>query len=168
MSCFKVPLYNREGEVVGWTAVDAQDVGFVTGHRWSLAHGYAVRSERPHGQFRLHRELLGLPQKGRDPEVDHLNGDKLDNRRVNLRVATRQENNQNTDRFTGVDWNKGKWRARVRHNVVEHYLGHFEDRKVAEAVADSKRAELVTMPERPPLLDYDNLPVAEVRARIKG
>ena len=94
--------------------------------------------------------------------------DWSDNRRINLRVATRQENNQNTNRFTGVDFNKGRWRARVRHNGVEHYFGHFEERDIALAVAASKRAELVAMVERPPLLDYDNLPGVEVRARIKG
>ncbi len=168
MSCYKVPLHQRDGSILSWTAVDEQDVEWVTQNRWSFAHGYAVRSQRPDGQFRLHRELLGLPQKGRVPEVDHLNGDKLDNRRVNLRVTTRQGNVQNTDHFTGVGLHRGRWRARVRHNKKEYFLGYFDTEREAREVAGAKRSEFVPEIERPDRIDIESLPVALTRSRKKG
>ena len=74
--------------------------------------------------------------------VDHINGDKADNRIENLREATRSQNLQNqrrrrgSSRFKGVTWHSAanKWHAQIRLNKQNHRLGYFEDeRKAAEA-----------------------------------
>jgi hypothetical protein len=77
----------------------------------------------------MHREVLGDPQG----VVDHINGDTLDNRRANLRVASYSGNNRNTrkrqgcsSRFKGVDRHRGAWRARITPPGGRQVtLGHF-------------------------------------------
>ncbi len=82
-------------------------------------------------------------------EVDHVNGDPFDNRWINLRAATHQENQSNRGKnrnnksgYKGVSWHRGaqKWVAQIRaHNEVT-YLGLFTD-PVAAALA-YRKAEL--------------------------
>ncbi len=69
--------------------------------------------------------------------VDHINCDGLDNRRANLRLATRQQNKCNsrprarrgTSRYKGVWWDKErrKWRAAVGYNGKTKHLGAFDN-----------------------------------------
>jgi hypothetical protein len=85
-----------------------------------------------------------------DPrEVDHRDGDPLNNRRSNLRVVTSAQNAQNlaatlrSSRYRGVDWHKPRkrWRARATVGGVVHHLGHFSsEEQAAEAGADVSRA----------------------------
>jgi hypothetical protein len=79
------------------------------------------------------------------PEVDHVNGDGLDNRRCNLRPATRSQNQANarprvvyagkpaTSTFKGVSFDKGtrKWRACIRVERRLRYLGVHESERAA-------------------------------------
>jgi hypothetical protein len=68
-------------------------------------------------------------------EVDHINGDGLDNRKSNLRLATRAQNGCNlrpqqgkSSRFKGVAWHVcGKWRAHISPNRTQIALGLFDD-----------------------------------------
>ncbi|MDQ0154944.1 HNH endonuclease [Robertmurraya andreesenii] len=107
-------------------------------NQWSWFYhknGYAMRSYRKDGRYmkdRMHRLVLNAP-KGYD--VDHINGNKLDNRKCNLRIATRSQNNYNkttqsnsSSGFKGVSWSKqrNKWRARIHVNKKEIHLGFFE------------------------------------------
>ena len=93
----------------------------------------------------LHRFLMN-PPLGYD--VDHINGNGLDNHRVNLRVCTRQQNNGNqtpkrhTSRFKGVYRPSGRrsWIARIMVNYRPIHLGSF-DTEEAAAQAYQKAAE---------------------------
>lgn len=80
-------------------------------------------------------------------EIDHINGNRADNRIANLRPATKIENMHNvrmrkinTSGFTGVFWSKaaGKWTAEVRSEGRKHYLGLFDD--IRSAVKARKEA----------------------------
>lgn len=80
-------------------------------------------------------------------EIDHINGDRSDNRIWNLRQTTRTQNmrNQkkhksNTSGFTGVVWNKktGRWRATITVSGRRIYLGSYED--ISEAAAARAQA----------------------------
>lgn len=95
----------------------------------------------------MHRFLLGL-RPGDGNEVDHKDGDGLNNRRSNLRLATRQQNNynrhnvarNNTTGVTGVHYYKrtGKYTAHITRNYVTHHLGYFdtiEEAMIARATA---------------------------------
>lgn len=89
--------------------------------------------------YKAHR-LAWLYIHGTFPEnhIDHINGNRSDNRLVNLRPATNQENSANTDRQTnntsghkGVTRGRGKWRAVIRFNGKLHHLGMFDDPELA-------------------------------------
>lgn len=123
--------------------VDEKDFEFISRFNWFLRRGYAIR-KRLSGEsgpttISMHREILEAPN-GLD--VDHINGNSLDNRRENLRLATRSQNGGNSisrkphsSRFKGVSWDKcrARWQANigVRRRLIS--LGYFkEEEKAAE------------------------------------
>ena len=123
--------------------VDDEDYPSLMKYKW-YAHKenhtfYAQRqSQRVAGKqsvIRMHREIMGA-HKG--IELDHINGNGLDNRKENLRVVTRRENSQNkhtpkTSKFPGVCWHpiSGKWLAQIRVGKKRHHLGLIEDEEAA-------------------------------------
>lgn len=131
--------------------IDCADAEKILPFRWHFAKGYAKRyrlaHEMPGSQkIRMHREIL-VTEPGR--EVDHINRDGLDNRRCNLREASRSQNitnrallSRNTSGFRGVSWFKphGLWRARIKVNGSEKDLGYFKDiNDAARAYDDAAR-----------------------------
>lgn len=90
----------------------------------------------------MHRLVFGVGPGG--PHIDHIDGDTLDNRRTNLRLATRAENAQNlvsarggSSHYRGVSWNKARraWAANCRIDGKRHFLGYFADEEEAARVA---------------------------------
>lgn len=116
--------------------VDVADLERVSTFKW-LAMGakpnvYAARNVRENGRRRtiyMHRFLLDASS---DEEVDHANGDRLDNRRANLRLCSHAENSKNTKRrsdsssgFKGVRKIGGRWIAYIKHSGVQRTIGRF-------------------------------------------
>lgn len=99
----RLPLRNRDGEVIAHAIVDADLYPALSIWRWSLGdRGYAVRSISvgdAQQKIRLHRVIMCCTP-GDGLEVDHVNRDKLDNRRANLRFVTHLENMRNTSQPT--------------------------------------------------------------------
>lgn len=132
--------------------VSEEDVPLLNSYTWSIGtHGYVQRWIRPNGKtlcVLLHRELLGL-ERGDRRIGDHVNGNKLDNRRSNLRIVDASGSSQNVSgrgrsRFRGVYLTRaGRWQARVKFQGVMHYLGTYASEDEAAAVAESKRRELM-------------------------
>ena len=123
--------------------VDDSDFDQVSQWKWCYSgyeNGYAVRKPRIDGRSKtiyLHRFIVNAPI---GMEVDHINGDRLDNRRSNLRVCTRQQNNKNvrkhcdnTSGFKGVFWEKRrkKWYSKIRESGVQKFLGYFPTPELA-------------------------------------
>jgi HNH endonuclease/AP2 domain len=138
------------------TLVDLCDA-HLAASRWSLNDsGYAIRfvprGDGTYRQERMHRVILGLGND--DPrQADHINGDTLDNRRVNLRIVTHAQNAQNMaahrdakSPYRGVDWFKphGKWRARACIAGQTYDLGYFTDELEAAKAARSFREQYMT------------------------
>ena len=97
------------------------------------SQGYAVRYEgtKKRKVILMHREILGCGPGG--PEVDHINRDKLDNRRINLRKVTRSENSHNR-RAMNV-WKRrdtGRWTGQISKDGKTTSLGCFDTREEAE------------------------------------
>ena len=118
--------------------VDEEDWDLVY-DRWHLtSKGYA-RSARG----LMHRIILGLTRDDHR-QVDHENHDKLDNRRENLRIATRVQNGANRGKFKGTyssqykgvsrHWNK--WQAVIRIDGKLYRLGFFDDEVSAAQAYD--------------------------------
>ena len=84
-------------------------------------------------------------------EIDHINGDRQDNRISNLRVCTHQQNNHNqplrktnTSGVKGVHFNRkaNKWHAQICLNYKIHHVGLFKDLSEAESAIKQRREEL--------------------------
>ena len=90
----------------------------------------------------MHRMLL---EPGVSEEVDHKNLDKLDNRRQNLRLCTRSQNNANrpsANRYKGVRWSKNAWQSEIKKDREYIYLGRFKTAVMAARKYDEKALEL--------------------------
>lgn len=116
-----------------YAKVDDKDYEFLMQWKW-YAHNrrgkwYATRSiaiNKKRFYVDMHRIVNATPNVY---QTDHRNGDTLDNRKVNLRSVTCQQNQQNRKRATtGVSWSKKmkKWRARLRVNGKEKHIGLFD------------------------------------------
>jgi hypothetical protein len=151
----KVPLRARTGEVRAYALVDAEMAVEALAYRWCLlGAGYACRkSPRFAGKqgiiILLHRQLLEV-LGDTSVHVDHINGDKLDNRLRNLRTVPIGANAQNknfctagTSRFRGVYWYRrtGAWQAQAKLDGKCHYLGRFQSELAAAEVAEAFRQE---------------------------
>lgn len=149
----RVPLGGKRG-AGQFAIVDDEDAERVLANSWCVArNGYVLRgetsAERPSGARRsrtiwLSRFVLGMARD--DPrDVDHRNGDRLDNRRANLRPATRSQNIANAGprygrRYKGVflDRQSGRWKARITVRYRPINLGSFGDeRDAARAYNDA-------------------------------
>lgn len=127
--------------------VSAEDYASLSQHTWYLlAGGYAARNCIIDGckkAIYMHREILGFPS-GQD--VDHVNGNRLDNRRENLRAASRSQNNYNqrkiregkSSQYRGVTWcrNKKRWMAQIWVTGKHIVVGYFRDEQEAARARD--------------------------------
>lgn len=101
--------------------------------------GYANGSNNQIGTVRLHRYILSVPK---DKQVDHINRNKLDNRKSNLRIVTNQQNQfnrglnkNNTSGIKGVHFNKSckKWCCQITHNGKIVHSELFDNLELAIA-----------------------------------
>lgn len=114
----------KVGRVAGW-------INHTTGHRDMQIEGRRHQASR----------LAWLYMTGTAPEheIDHINGDPLDDRFVNLREATRSQNEANTrgksrlGRPKGVQSNHKRWMATITVNYKCQYLGTFDTPEEAHA-----------------------------------
>ena len=124
-----------------YALVDDEDFEKLSKYKWHFTGQYAAhRLHRNGGNKKIqwmHRFILNTPI-GKD--TDHINGNKLDNRKKNLRICSRTENSRNskirsnnTSGFKGVHWHGAlkKWRARIKVNGKCIHLGCFDDKKSA-------------------------------------
>lgn len=136
--------------------VDEADFHLVVPRVWGLNNtGYAANyaTKDLYGKrtsLLMHRLLLGL-QPGDKRDVDHIDKNKLNNRRSNLRVCSRSENQRNTDVHTdnvsgykGVTWDKRRntFGAVVALHGKHHFAGSFSTAKEAAAARDALAKKL--------------------------
>lgn len=115
--------------------IDLEDYDEVYKHSWntSCKDGYVRRTGRKGKQsyyVSLCRFLVNAPN---DKLVDHRDGDILNNRKSNLRVCTKAQNNfnrkiqdSNTSGYKGVIKKDNKWQAQIKANRVHYYLGLYK------------------------------------------
>lgn len=147
----EIPL--TQGKVA---IVDDADFDWLNQWKWFNASKRSPRAARnvPSQHRRqqmiyMHRVIMNASS---DQIVDHINGDALDNRRSNLRIATLAENNRNRKRnstnqssnFKGVNFHKRdkRWTASIGHNGQSIYLGEFDKEIDAAAAYNDAAREL--------------------------
>lgn len=124
------------------TLVDSEDFERLSVYSWRVLqcgnNVYAINGQN----ILMHRLILQCDQA---LDVDHINGDGLDNRKNNLRVATRRQNLQNkrknqnaSSQYKGVTWDKRrrKWKGQIMLNGVNIDLGRHEHEVTAAACYD--------------------------------
>ena len=120
--------------------------------------GYLEICDRSKGHHRVHRlvAIAFLPTPTDDQtQVDHINGDRTDNRFENLRWCSNLQNSTNKDKvnlfrgkptssqFKGVSATKsGKWGASIKKNYKTYHIGTFVDEEEAAKAYDEKAKEL--------------------------
>ncbi len=137
--------------------VDDEDLTWLSYWRW-YAHvkrrktevAYAVRKENGEtvSMAVTIAQKYGFWEAGK--EVDHVDGNRLNNQKTNLRSSTGQQNQANqlpragTSQYKGVSWDASRqmWRADIRHNYKRLPLGRFSSEEDAARAYDTKAQEL--------------------------
>lgn len=114
--------------------IDLEDVEKISSRRWNHTKSNGVMSNKrwyerekgKSGHFKLHRIITNAP-KGMD--VDHINGDTLDNRRSNLRVVTHGDNMVNTPSrpMRNIEFSNGSYCVRIDYKKERHYVGRYKE-----------------------------------------
>jgi|SRR5688572_8503637 len=118
--------------------LDDEDAAALPGKVSVGSHGYAQLYED--GQVKLlHRHLLGC-RLGDRSIVDHVNRNKLDNRRSNLRLVTASESSANITSWAGSGYrgvypNKKRWAAAGKKDGRKVHLGTFDTPEEAAVIA---------------------------------
>lgn len=128
--CVEIKLYGDKS-----TFIDPDMYKLIKDDHWILSSdGYAVSSSGKFFRKRLHRVIMDC-LNDKDVIIDHVDRNKLNNRKNNLRIVTNQENSfnqslrsNNKSGVIGVWWSEDreKWIARIKYNYTNHTLGYYD------------------------------------------
>lgn len=125
--------------------VDDEDFDLLNRYNWSIdSDGYAVSSGY---RYKMHRLIVAAPKK---KIVDHINRNRLDNRKENLRLVSSRENSYNHNHkigksgYRGVNLTKDgkKWESCISVNDKQVYLGTFDTVLEAAEAYNTKAVEV--------------------------
>ena len=141
----------------GKVAIVDDDMAHLNNYKWHIRDGYAAirfgpKSKHP-GTTWLHHAVIGYPLNGL--RVDHINCERLDDRRSNLRIVTHRENCSNnykrrvgktSSKYIGVTWNKKikRWAAYIGENRKRYYLGSFKNEFDAHRAYQKALTEMIS------------------------
>jgi hypothetical protein len=162
----QIPLTKGQSSVV-----DDEDYLELAAYRWyCTSNGYAARAEKIDGKYRMilmHRLLLNAPLHC---QCDHRDGNKLNNTRQNLRLATPQQNvtnraktRLNTSGYKGVTAFSNRWQAKIGVDGKTIHLAYHDTALAASIVYDHAARRFfgefarLNHPDLPPDPDYEYL-----------
>lgn len=138
-----------------YALVDNEDFDFINQWTWRVNNcGYANRTQYLGGGKKNQKQvgiqmhaLINKTPKGF--HTDHINHNKLDNRKKNLRTATSSENGinrkglqtNNKSGHTGIYWYANAWCVEIKKNLKKIHIGRFKG--IREAIKARKKAELI-------------------------
>lgn len=129
--------------------IDKDSIPLVSGYRWRVNMGYGVSHEKIEDSYKrvyLHRLIMNVGDK---IQVDHINFNRSDCRKENMRLCSHFQNvshkSNNTSGVCGVNLRKGKWRAYIyiygeNKKPKQIYLGDYKDKD--DAIRARKEAEI--------------------------
>ena len=132
-----ISISNKDSDLISW--------------KWRInSEGYAVTGKATSMHRKILERKMGRSLMGGE-RVDHRDFNKLNNCRLNLRVANASQNRAyrkidktNTSGYKGVSWSKQtkRWRAAIECNDKTFFLGYFMDKESAACAYDIKAKEL--------------------------
>lgn len=138
----KIPLQNGQ-----YAIVDDEDYERVDQFIWSVYVNDNTMGVSSFQHKSLARFILGVT--GVNNRIKHKNGNHLDCRKKNMELTTFQKQNQmrrgnrnSSSKYKGVSKNGNKWRAAIKHNGKDYYLGLFEKEENAALAYNEKSKEL--------------------------
>lgn len=137
-SCAEIILRGCNGEYVDTSLIDIQDVEKVQKYKWYKDSTGYVRTEINNEKIRLHNFLIITDE---EHIVDHINSNRLDNRRENLQICTQQNNTQkkqkqsnNSSGIIGVskNTNRDSWVSYIKigDKKIKKTFKNFNDAKL--------------------------------------
>ena len=136
-------IYTRKYETI---MVDKADYVYLNQFTWRLNRGYAVTNVKGKKVY-MHRMILGITDS--KIQTDHINHNKLDNRRYNIRACSIRQNLKNrkkqpncTSIYKGVSLcsTTNKWVSSITHNYKKMHLGTFVcEKEAAEAYDEAAK-----------------------------
>lgn len=129
-----------------FTLIDNKDFDIISKYKW-YAHrrrkNYYAETTKKQKHILMHRLIMNIINP--EIQIDHIDGNGLNNQRHNLRICTHQENHFNkksrknsSSKFKGVSWHSShkKWRCVIGINTKHIHLGYFDNEKEAAYVYD--------------------------------
>lgn len=136
--------------------IDSEDVAKVSKYSWCISKTGYLAANIKGKVVKQHRYILGLD----NPKnvVDHINGNRFDNRKCNLRICSNADNSRNCKLsknnltgYTGIRKTpNGRWHARIYYDGKEYSLGTYDSFK--EAVSARKNGEIFYFKEFSPCM----------------
>ena len=133
----EIYLNDKDSNIIGYAIIDLENLDKVKMFKWHAKkerNGFLYAKNNKVGM--LHRFILSLYQNiSENKLVDHINHNTLDNRKINLRICTNQQNitnsrvpKNNNSGHKGVYWSKDKhkWAAQITINNKTIYLGRYD------------------------------------------
>lgn len=138
----KIKLYDSKQNEIGEAIIDTEDVDRVKNYKWRVKLGGTNRSKcncvltgnaKETYTNSLHRHIMNCPKS---LYVDHINGNRFDNRKSNLRICTNQENCfntvklcTNTSGYKGVnlDKSRNKWVSEIKFSGKKIFIGRYNN-----------------------------------------
>lgn len=142
----EIILTDLKDNVIGSSKISLEDIEKVKGHRWTTNGNGYVRTFEGTSPLYLHRLITNCPA---DLEVDHINHDRSDNRRENLRAVTKAVNVRNTlakcvRQVTDRRLNKPYY-AKIVVNGKTYFSKYFETEEQATAVVKRIRKKVAEL-----------------------
>ena len=145
MSDFSISIQNKNGISI---SIDENDLKLLTQHKqghwcFKLSNDGSVVIKGTGRLVKLHRLIMGLPAGN----VGHINRNKLDNRKENLRTRLEYSYNKKVigfglSRFRGVSKNGKNWKAVINYKLVAVRLGNYDTELEAALAYDAKAKQL--------------------------
>lgn len=141
----KIFMYDKYGNRTGTAIVDLEDLDKCLQYKWYTKKrrhtSYAYTNSKENKKRYLHRLVTGYEG---NLDIDHINGNGLDNRKKNLRICSRSMNLLNQHKSTVGIYKlpSGRYRARIQHNHKQINIGTYDTIEEALEARKAKKLEL--------------------------